>query len=130
MLHGLFIASLIGTCYQAIKDACTPKISAEQWGNKDLIHKDIMDGNGDKLIKNAQNGKYIVTEKYPEPHREPNTGKIIIENCDLWRKDLYKYGGYQVSKWAEQGKYNLTPEELKKQEAEHEKKMERLYSLL
>lgn len=130
MFNGLFIASLIGSCCQAIKEACTPTISVEQWGNKDLIHKDIMEGNSDKLIKNAQNGKYIVTEKYPEPHRDPKTGKIIIENCDLWRKDLNEHGAYQTSKWVKQGKYNLTPEELKKQEEEHKKKMEYLYSLL
>lgn len=116
MFDGLFIASLIGSCYQAIKGVCTPTISAEQWSNKELVHKDIMAGNSDKLIKNAQNGKYIVTEKYPEPHRDPDNGKIIIENCELWRKDVYKYGAYQTSKWVKQGKYNLPPEELIKEE--------------
>ena len=130
MLHGLFIASLIGNCYQVIKEACEPTISAEKWANKDLIHKDIMDGNSDKLIKNAQNGKYIVTEKYPEPHKDPKTGQIIIENDELWRKDYYKYGALQVSKWVKQGKYNLTPEELKKKQEKFEKEMERLYKLL
>lgn len=129
MLHGLFLASLISTCYQAIKDAFITPIPAEKWENKDLIHRDIMEGNSDKLLKNARNGKYIVTEKYPEPHRDSKTGKIIVENCDLWRKDLYKYGGHQVSKWEQQGKYNLTPEELKKQNEKFEKEMEHLYKL-
>lgn len=130
MLNGLFIASLISNCYQAIKDACTPTIPAEKWANKDLIHKDIMEGRSDQLIKNAHNGKYVVTETYPEPHRDPKTGKIIIENCELWKKDVRDYGAYQVSKWVKQGKYNLSPEELKKQEEEHKKKMDYLYGLL
>lgn len=128
MFGGLFIVSLFCTCYQAIKEACTPTISAEQWGNKDLIHKDIMEGNSDMLAKNAKNGKYVVTEKYPEPHRDSN-GKIIIENCDLWRKDLFEYGAYQVSKWVKQGKYNLSPDELKKQEEKIKKKLEYMSNL-
>lgn len=122
MLNGLFLASLISSCYQAIKDACTPTIPAEKWANKDLIHRDIMEGNSDKLLKNARNGKYIVTEKYPEPHRDSKTGKIVIENSRLWREDLSKYGGYQVSKWMKQGKYNLSPEELAKEQQRLRKK--------
>ena len=59
MLHGLFIASLVSTCYQTIKDACTPTIPAENWANKDLIHRDIMEGNSDKLCKNARNGNIL-----------------------------------------------------------------------
>lgn len=131
MLHGLFIASLIGTCYQAIKEAFEPTIPAENWANKELYHKDLMSGmSAEQCMKNVKNGKYKLTETYPEPHRDPETGKIIIENCDLWRKDLREYGAYQVSKWVKQGKYNLTPEELKKQREKFEKEMEHLYSLL
>ena len=131
MLHGLFIASLIGTCYQAIKEAFEPTIPAENWANKELYHKDLMSGmSAEQRMKNVKNGKYKLTETCPEPHRDPETGKIIIENCDLWRKDLREYGAYQVSKWVKQGKYNLTPEELKKQREKFEKEMEHLYSLL
>ena len=127
-LLGIF--SIFSTAKRVIKESLEPTIPAENWANKDLIHKDIMEGHSDQLIKNAHNGKYVITEIYPEPHREPKSGKIIIENCDLWKKDLKEYGAYQVSKWVKQGKYNLGPEELKKQNEEHEKKMEYLCSLL
>lgn len=59
---------------------------------------------------------------HPEPHRNPKTGKIIIENCELWRKDLYEHGAYQTSQWVKQGKYNLNPEELEKERARLEEK--------
>lgn len=131
MLDGLFIASLIGTCYQAIKEACTPTIPAENWANKELIHKDRMAGISEKdFSKNLANGKYKLTETYPEPHRDPKNGKIIIENTLLYEEDVRKYGAYQAHKWVRQGKYNLTPEELKKEEERIRKKFEYLYSLL
>lgn len=130
MLVGLFIASLVSTIAQSAKNTFTPTITAEQWENKDLIHEDIMKGVSVKQqIKNAQSGKYIVTEKYPEPHRDSVSGKIIIENCQLWKGDLAKYGAYQTSKWAKQGKYNLSPEELKKEEERIKKHFEYLYKL-
>lgn len=129
MLHGLFIASIIGTCYQAIKEACQPTIPAENWVNKELIHQDRMKGISDKeFSKNLANGKYKLTEAYPEPHRMKD-GRIIIENCKLYNEDVKKYGAYQAMKWVKQGKYNLTPEELQKQHEEFEKRMKYLYSL-
>lgn len=130
MLDGLFIVSLIGTIAQAIKEASQPTIPAENWANKDLIHKDRMNGISEKeFSKNLANGKYKVTETYPEPHRMKD-GRIIIENCALYNEDVKKYGAYQAHKWMRQGKYNLTPEELKKQREEFDAKMKRLYSLL
>lgn len=69
-------------------------------------------------------------KSHPEPHRDPKTGKIIVENCELWRKDLYKYGGHQVSIWEKEGKYNLSEEELKEQNQKFEKEMEHLYKFL
>ena len=42
MLDGLFVASLISTCIQAIKEAKQPTIPAENWANKELYHKDLM----------------------------------------------------------------------------------------
>ena len=130
MLEGLFIASLIGTCYQAIKEACQPTIPAENWSNKELIHKDRMAGISEKeFTRNLANGKYKVTETYPEPHRMED-GRIIIENYELYKEDCRKYGVPQAHKWMRQGKYNLTPEELKKQKEKFDKDMERLYSLL
>ena len=130
MLDGLFIASLIGTAYQMIKEACEPTIPAENWANKELIHKDKMNGISEKeFVRNLANGKYKLTTKYPEPHRDKD-GKIIIENCALYKEDVKNYGAYQAQQWVKQGKYNLTPEELEKQREEYKKKMEYLYSLL
>lgn len=130
MLEGLFIASLIGTCYQAIKEARQPTIPAENWANKELIHKDRMNGISEKeFARNLANGKYKLTETYPEPHRMED-GRIIIENYELYKEDCKKYGIPQAHKWMRQGKYNLTPEELKKQKEKFDKDMEYLYSLL
>lgn len=131
MLDGLFIACLIGTCYQAIKEACQPVIPAENWANKELIHKDRMNGISEKeFSKNLANGKYKLTETYPEPHRDPKSGKIIIENSTLYKEDVKNYGAYQAQQWVKQGKYNLTPEELEKEHERIKKEYEYLYSLL
>jgi len=128
MFDALFSISLIGTCVQAIKDAMRPTITAEQWGNKELIYEDVMNGvSVQQQIKNAQNGKYLVTEKYPEPHRN-KYGQVVIENTLLWKEDLHKYNASQVKKWVEQGKYNLTPEELEKEHERIEAYYERLYN--
>lgn len=115
MLDGLFLFSLFSTIKQAIKEACEPTIPAENWANRELYHKDLMSGmSGQQLMKNVENGKYKLTEKYPEPHRDKD-GKIIIENCLLYDEDIKKYDVIQVGKWVKQGKYNLTPEELEKE---------------
>lgn len=130
MFDGVFIVSLIGTCYQAIKDAFEPTVPAENWANKELYHKDLVDGIPvEQRMKNLKNGKYKLTETYPEPHRDPVDGKIIIENCTLYNEDLFNYGAVQTMKWVKQGKYNLTPEELEKERESHKKKMGRLYNL-
>lgn len=130
MLDGVFIASLIGTCVQAIKDAFEPTISAENWANKELYYEDLMNGvSAEQRMKNVKNGRYKLVENYPEPHRDPVNGKIIIENCKLYDEDLSRYGAVQTMKWVKQGKYNLSPEELKKEEERIKKKYEYLYSL-
>lgn len=113
-LLGIF--SIFSSAKKVIKESFEPTIPAENWANKELYHQDIMNGvSAEQRMKNLKNGKYKLTETYPEPHKDPKTGQIIIENCDLWRKDLREYGAYQVSKWVKQGKYNLTPEELEKE---------------
>lgn len=70
---------------------------------------------------------------HPEPHRDAETGKIVIENCKLYNEDLLKYGSVQTMKWVNEGKYNLTPEELEKEhlriEKEYLEKFERLNCL-
>ena len=55
----LCIISIIGTIVEAIKTACTLEIPAENWANRELYHKDIMDGVSiEQRMKNVENGKY------------------------------------------------------------------------
>ena len=130
MFDGLFIASIIGTCYQAIKEAFEPTIPAENWANKELYHQDMMNGvSVEQRMKNVKNGKYKMTTTYPEPHRDPVSGKIVIENCKLYYNDVKKHGAYQAQQWVKQGKYNLTPEELKKENERIKAEYEHLYKL-
>lgn len=129
MFNGLFIVSILGSCYQAIKEAFEPTIPAENWGNKELYHKDLMDGVPiGQRMKNLENGKYKLEKKYPEPHRNAN-GQIAIENCLLYKEDLKNYGAYQTMKWARQGKYNLAPDELEKENQRIKAELKRLYGL-
>lgn len=129
MFNGLLIVSLISAVVQGIKDAFTPTIPVGNWANKELQYQDRMNGMSEKeIIKNAERGRYIVTKKYPEPHRNEH-GQIMIENCQLWNEDLSKYGAVQTMKWAEQGKYNLEGEALKKEQERIEKHFEELMKL-
>lgn len=129
MLDGLLIASLITSCYQVIKEKFEPTIPAENWANKELYHQDLMNGvSVEQRMKNLKNGKYKLTETYPEPHKDKD-GKIIIENSQLYYDDVKNYGAYQAQQWVRQGKYNLTPEELEKERERIKKEMEYLYKL-
>lgn len=131
MFDLLFAASIIGTCIEIIKERNAPTVPAENWANKNLYHKDMADGVPiEQVMKNVQNGRYKITETYPEPHKDPVSGKIIIENCSLYNRDLRNYGAAKTMEWVKQGKYNLTPEELKKENERIEKKYEYLRSLL
>lgn len=116
MFDVVLIISIIGVIIQAIKDAYTPEIPAENWANRELYHKDIMSGMSDEqLIKNVEKGRYKMANVHPEPHRDPESGKILIENGSLYQKDLIVHGACKTMEWVRQGKYNLTPEELKKE---------------
>lgn len=127
-LLGLF--SIFSTAKQVIKEAFEPTIPAENWANKELYHKDLMSGmSAEERMRNVKNGRYKLTEIYPEPHRDPKSGKIIIENCKLYYEDLNKYGAYQAQQWVKQGKYNLTPEELEKENERIKAKYDYLYKL-
>lgn len=131
MLDGLFIASIVGNCVKAIKEATQPTITANMRANKELLNKDIIKGVPyEQIQKNIKNGKYKLTETYPEPHKDPVTGQIIIENCLLYKEDLLKYGGVQTMKWVKQGKYNLTQEELKKEHERIKAEFDYMFSLL
>lgn len=70
-----------------------------------------------KILKNAERGIYYIPKQvmqtHPVPHRElDGQHRIIIENYKLYRADVSQYGAYQAQKWLEQGKYNLSAEEL------------------
>lgn len=124
------IASAIAV-HETIKEKCRPTISAENWANKKLYYKDMANGvSPEQLTKNLANGKYKITEVYPEPHKDQQTGKIVIENDKLYKEDVKMYGISKAREWMYQGKYNLTAEELKKRRKEIEKEWEYLYSLL
>lgn len=130
MLDGVFIVSILGTCVQAIKELCQPTIPAENWTNKELYCKDMMNGVSiEQRMKNLADGKYKLVETYPEPHRDSKNGKIVVENCKLYHEDVKDYGAYQAQKWVKQGKYNLNPKELKKEHERIKKEYEYLYSL-
>ena len=130
MFDLLFVVSIIGAVVQIVKESCTPTIPAENWANKELYHKDIMDGvSVEQRMKNLKDGKYKLTETHPEPHRDPVSGKIIIENSKLYHEDVKNYGAYQAQKWVKQGKCNLTPEELKKEKERIKAQYEYLYKL-
>lgn len=59
MFDLLFVVSIVGSVAQAFKEACTKPIPAENWANKELYHKDIMDGIPiEQRMKNLENGKY------------------------------------------------------------------------
>lgn len=116
MFDLLLFIPIIGSIVQAIKDASQPTIPAENWANRELYHKDIMSGISDEqLMKNVENGKYKSTKIYPQPHRDPVDGKIIIENSKLYFEDVSKYGAYKAQQWVKQGKYNLTKEEMEEE---------------
>lgn len=130
MFDLLFIVSIIGSCVEAVKEALEPEIPAENWANKDLYHEDTMNGVPiEERMKNLRNGKYKSTVTHPEPHRDAS-GKIIIENSKLYHEDLINHGSLQTMKWVNQGKYNLTKEELKKEYERIEAECQKMYSLL
>lgn len=130
MFDLLFVVSIAGTIVQVVKEACEKSVPAENWANKELYHKDIMDGVPiEQRMKNLENGKYKMVNVHPEPHRDPVSGKIVIENSELYYEDLRNHGAYQAQQWVEQGKYNLTEEEMKEKEKRIKEKYKYLYSL-
>ncbi len=59
MLNGIFIVSIIMAVIQLVKEAFEPTIPAENWENKELYYKDILDGVPvEQRMKNVKNGKY------------------------------------------------------------------------
>lgn len=82
-----------------------------------------------QAIKEAYEPVVVSNEKtYPEPHRDPVSGKIMIENCKLYYEDIDKYGASQAQKWVRQGKYNLSKEEFEKEKERIREKYKRLHN--
>ena len=130
MFDGLFIASLIGSVVDVFKEKTSKEIPAENWANRDLLHEDMAKGvSVEQQVKYAEQGRYKKTYTHPEPHRDPETGKIIIENSMLYNHDCMNYTGEQVDKWIEEGKYNLSPAQLEAERRRLQEKYDRLYSL-
>ena len=116
MFDILFAVSIVGSLVEIFKESNTQKIPAENWDNEELYYRDIVNGvSVEHRMENLKNGKYKLTEKHPEPHKDPMTGKIMIENCGLYQDDLMNYGAVQAMKWAKEGKYNLTTKELEEE---------------
>jgi len=133
-MHLLGIVCIIYVIYRLIKEACTPTLTAEHWANKELQHKDRMNGMSEKdILKNAERGRYYIPKEvalaYPAVHRDPENNKPNIENCRLYHEDLDKYGAVDTMKWVKQGKYNLNPDELKIEEMRLEKHFAELIGL-
>lgn len=130
MFDGLFIASIIGSVVDIFKEKTSKEIPAENWANRDLLHEDMAKGvSAKQQIKNAEQGRYKKTYTHPEPHRDPVTGKIIIENGTLYNHDCMNYSGEQVGKWIREGRYNLSPEQLEEENRRLREKFDKLYSL-
>ena len=130
MFDVLFIISLVGTAFQLGKELFSKPIPAENWANKKLYYKDIMDGvSVEQRMKNLESGKYKMKNIYPEPHRDPVSGKIVIENSQLYYKDVAEHGVYKAQQWAKQGRYNLDKEEMKEEDERIKSKYKYLYNL-
>ena len=130
-----WIVALLTSAIPWLNEKTTKSIPAENWANKELQYKDRLNGMSEKdIVKNAQNGRYYrpkeVSQAYPVPHRESGGGhRIIIENDELHDADVAQYGAYLAQKWTEQGKYNLTPEELEIVRFQIRRRFQQLYSL-
>lgn len=94
-------------------------------------------GLADEYSKNRKADKYLKEKEtreakkefFAEPHRDPESGKIIIENNLLYEADVKKYGAYQAHQWVRAGKYNLSSKELEKENKRIEKKFLEMYEL-
>ena len=128
------IFAILYMLFGGIKEKCEPTMPAENWANKELMHQDLMNGvSAEQRLRYAKQGRYYIpqsiAEAYPKPHRDPKTNKIIIENDVLYRKDILDYSASEAMKWVEQGKYNLTSEEMQVEHARIQLDILKLYSI-
>ena len=109
---------LVGIIYLLcvwLREKLTPKNPPGNFENLELYYKDIANGvSFEQCQENIKNGRYKAPSDYKEPHRDPVTKKIIIENRALYDADSKKYSASKVYEWMKKGKYNLPSKELKK----------------
>lgn len=125
MINILSILAAVLTGKELIKEKCTPVIPAENWQNRELIQKDILnpDCSSNQFMKNLANGKYRKPEQVTEPHRD-KAGNIIIDNTVLFWEDVnsHQYSTAQIERFKQSGRYNLTAEESQMQREQQKRK--------
>lgn len=127
-----WVVALFTSGIPLLTEKTAKSIPAENWANKELLHKDRMAGVSEKeILQRVKQGRYYIPpqikQAYPVPHRDPESNKILIENCELHRKDIDQYGTYKAYNWVEQGKYNLNASELKITHLQYEKNHLEMY---
>lgn len=125
MFDMLGIIGVLFAGKELIKEKCTPVIPAENWQNRELIQKDILnpDCSNNQFMKNLASGKYRKTEQTVEPHRDAK-GNIIIDNTVLFWEDVnsHQYSVEQIERFKQSGRYNLTAEESQLQKEQQKRK--------
>ena len=124
-LNILGAVAAVLTGKELIKEKCTPVIPAENWQNRELIQKDILNPecNNNQFMKNLANGKYRKPEQTTEPHKD-SAGNIIIDNTVLFWEDVnsHQYSTVQIERFKQSGRYNLTAEESQLQKEQQKRK--------
>lgn len=124
-LNILGAVAAVLTGKELIKEKCTPVIPAENWQNRELIQKDILNPecSNNQFMKNLANGKYRKTEQTTEPHRD-SAGNIIIDNTVLFWEDVnsHQYSTAQIEQFKQSGRYNLSAEESQMQREQQKRK--------
>lgn len=124
-LNILGAVAAVLTGKELIQEKCTPKIPAENWQNREMIQKDILnpDYTNKQFMKNLASGKYRKPEQAAEPHRD-SAGNVIVDNTVLFWKDVnsHQYSVEQIERFKQSGKYNLTAEESQMQREQQKRK--------
>ncbi len=122
------VFGIIGVLFagkELIQEKCIPVIPAENWQNRELIQKDILNPecSNNQFMRNLANGKYRKTEQAAEPHRD-RAGNIIIDNTVLFWEDVnsHQYSTTQIERFKQSGRYNLTAEESQIQREQQKRK--------
>lgn len=125
MFDILGIIGILFASKELIKEKYTPVIPAENWQNRELIQKDILNPecSNNQFMKSLANGKYRKPEQAVEPHRD-NAGNIIIDNTVLFWEDVnsHQYSTTQIERFKQSGRYNLTAEESQMQREQQKRK--------